>query len=235
MKETTQTHGQSPARQGRSGIFNLLHSGLLALALLCGLSASAQTITTTTNFTVNGVVPDGDPSGRASATNVSTPVVYITGLKVNLKLSGTFNGDLYCYLTHGAGHAVLLNRVGRRASSSLGYSDDGINVTFDDASTNGDVHIYRRTLGGSDTKAITGALTNTWAPDGRTTSPTNVLDTDSRTALLSSFNGVNPNGEWVLYVADLEAGDIYTLNNWGLEITGYTAPSITMQPTNQSA
>src|ERR1043165_3914925 len=103
MKETTQTHGQSPARQGRSGIFNLLHSGLLALALLCGLSASAQTITTTTNFTVNGVVPDGDPSGRASATNVSTPVVYITGLKVNLKLSGTFNGDLYCYLTHGAG------------------------------------------------------------------------------------------------------------------------------------
>jgi subtilisin-like proprotein convertase family protein len=68
-------------------------------------------------------------------------------------------------------------------------------------------------------------LTDSWAPDARVASPTNVLDTDARSAFLGSFNGVDPNGEWVLFVADMEAGDIYTLDSWGLEITGDTAPT----------
>src|SRR5260221_391476 len=46
---------------------------------------------------------------------------------------------------------------------------------------------------------------------------------------------MNPNGEWVLFVADMEAGDIYTLNNWGLEITGFTPPTIVSAPANTSA
>jgi len=147
-----------------------------------------------------------------------------------LKLTGTWNGDLYCYLTHSSGYTVLLNRVGRRSTSSLGYGDEGFNVTFDDASTNGDIHIYRRTLSTNESMSISGALTNVWAPDGRTANPATVLDTSSRTALLSSFNGLNPNGEWVLFVADMESGDIFTLDNWGLEITGYTPPSIVSSP-----
>src|SRR5438477_9047702 len=100
MKQTTQNETESPVRQGRSGTIKLLKCGLPMLLLACGLAASAQTVTTITNFTVGAGVPDGDTSGRASATNVSTPIVYVTGLKVNLKLSGTFNGDLYCYVTH---------------------------------------------------------------------------------------------------------------------------------------
>src|SRR6266478_22282 len=230
MKTTTATNAQSPAACGWATMTTVLKCGLLALALASGLGAYGQTMTTTTNFSVNAAIPDAVPSGLASAKIVSTPIAYISGLKVSLKLTGTWNGDLYCYLTHSSGYTVLLNRVGRRSTSSLGYGDEGFNVTFDDASTNGDIHIYRRTLSTNESMSISGALTNVWAPDGRTANPATVLDTSSRTALLSSFNGLNPNGEWVLYVADMETGDIYTLDNWGLEITGYTAPQITMQP-----
>src|SRR5260370_34558669 len=162
--------------------------GLMVLSVL---TASAQT-TTLTNFPVGTMIPDDDPSGLASAQTVSTPITYLTGVKVTLKVSGTFNGDLYCYLTHGSGHTVLLNRVGRRSSSSLGYGDSGFDVKFDDAATNGDVHAYRLTLNGSNTSPISGALTNVWAPDGRTNSPFAVLNTDPRTAVLSSFNGSAP-------------------------------------------
>src|SRR5262249_32630832 len=103
--------------------YNPLRTGLLAIALASGLSASAQTITTSTNFTVGATVPDADASGLASAKIVSTPIASITGIKVNLKLSGTFNGDVYCYLAHNGTNAILLNRVGRSPTSSLGYSD----------------------------------------------------------------------------------------------------------------
>ncbi|TAL04463.1 MAG: DUF5011 domain-containing protein, partial [Verrucomicrobia bacterium] len=230
---TTKHHLPRVSNAISTGLSSLIKFALLALTLVCGLHVSAQTSTLTTNFVVGAGIPDASPSGVASAKTISTPIASITGLKVSLKLSGTFNGDLYCYLTHSSGHSVLLNRVGRRSASNLGYGDDGINVTFDDAATNGDIHNYRLTLNGNHNLPITGALTNTWAPDGRTNSPYAVLDTDARAALLSSFNGLNPNGEWVLYVADVEAGDLYTLDNWGLEITGYTSPTITANPAGQ--
>jgi subtilisin-like proprotein convertase family protein len=72
-------------------------------------------------------------------------------------------------------------------------------------------------------------LTGVWAPDARVADPINVLDTDARSAFLSSFNGLDPNGEWVLFVADLAAGDIHILDNWGLEMTGDTAPTAPQQ------
>jgi hypothetical protein len=37
----------------------------------------------------------------------------ITDVNVGLQLSGGWNGDLYAYLVHSSGFAVLLNRVGR--------------------------------------------------------------------------------------------------------------------------
>src|ERR1043166_8059908 len=232
-----QTHHPSCGGQGRSGVLNLLQAGWLALTLVCGPAALAQTVTSTTNFLVGSTVPDGNLSGLVSAKTISTPVVYATDVNVTLKLTGTFNGDLYCYLTHGSAQSILLNRVGRRADNSLGYNDAGFDVTFDDAAANGDLHVYRLKLNGNNSTPISGALTGTWAPDARATSPTNVLDTDTRdaNALLSTFNGLDPNGEWVLFVADLEAGDLYTLDSWGLEITGYVAPTITMNPLDQAA
>ncbi len=207
----------------------------MAAALACGAAAGAQTITDATNFVVGAAIPDGDKSGLASAQTISSPITSVTGLKVSLKLSGTWNGDLYCFLTHGAGHCVLLDRPGRSVASELGYNDVGLDVTFDDAATNGDIHVYRLQFSGGQGTAIAAPLTGAWAPDGRVTSPINALETDERSAFLSSFNGTDPNGEWVLFVADLETGDLHTLESWGLEITGDTAPAGLAQRLSQSA
>src|SRR5207249_8392140 len=138
-KPTNPTHPGLRALHG-CAMMTLLKRCLLASALAFGPTVSAQTLTITTNFTIGAAVPDASPSGVASARTVSTPIAYVTGLKVALNLTGSFNGDLYCMLTHSSGHAVLLNRVGRRADSDLGYSDAGFNITFDDSATNGDVH-----------------------------------------------------------------------------------------------
>jgi subtilisin-like proprotein convertase family protein len=225
MKYMHQSTKHNHRRRQSTAISSLLKRCLMGTALAWGLTAAAQPLTTTTNFIVGAMVPDGDMSGMASVQTISTPITNLTDLKVSLKLSGTWNGDLYCFLTHGAGHSVLLNRVGRCSALDLGYNDAGLDATFDDAATNGDIHAYRLQFSSSQGTPIPGVLTSVWAPDGRVANPTNVLDTDARSAFLGSFNGVDPNGEWVLFVADMEAGDIHILDNWGLEITGYTAPT----------
>ena len=225
-RNMNQSTKRNRSRQAPTALSSLLKSCLTLTALAWGLAASAQTFTTTTNFTVEAMVPDSDASGLASVQTVSTPITSLTNLKVSLKVSGTWSGDLYCFLTHGTGHTVLLNRVGRCSASDLGYNDAGLDVTFDDAATNGDIHVYRLQLSSSQGTPIPGSLTNAWAPDARVAYPTDVLDTDARSAFLGSFNGVDPNGEWVLFVADMEAGDIHMLESWGLEITGDTAPIV---------
>src|SRR5438270_629242 len=118
------------------------------------------------NFPVGLEIPDDAPSGLASSKIVSTPIAYITKVKATLKLSGTWNGDMYCYLVHSSGRTVLLNRVGRRAGSSLGYGDEGFDVTFDDSAN--DIHTYRLQVTADQSVPITGVLTNAWAPDART-------------------------------------------------------------------
>jgi len=199
---------------------------LTLTALVSSLPASAQTFITTTNFTVDTMVPDADASGLANLQNISTPITNLTGLRVALKVTGTWNGDLYCFLAHGTNQAVLLNRLGRTETSKLGYNDAGLTLIFDDSATNSDIHLYRLQLTGSQGTAIPGPLTDSWAPDARVTSPTDVVDADTRSAFLGSFNGVDPNGEWVLFVADMEAGDIHMVDSWALEMTGYTAPIV---------
>ena len=221
MKQSTDWN---PARHAPTALSSLLKFCLTLTALAWGLTASAQPFTTTTNFAVMAMVPDADASGLASVQTVSTPITNLTGLKVAVKVSGTWNGDLYCFLAHGTNYSVLLNRLGRTDASNLGYNDMGLDLIFDDAATNSDIHVYRLQLTGSQGTPLPGPLTGSWAPDARVTGPTNVLDTDTRSAFLGSFNGVDPNGEWVLFVADMEAGDIHVLDSWALEITGDAAP-----------
>ncbi len=224
MKNTNRNTEPNRARRAPAARSSLRTLCLVATTLAWGFTASAQPITTTTSFMVDAMVPDGDASGLASVQTIATPITNVTGLKVALKVSGTWNGDLYCFLTHSTGRSVLLNRLGRSSAGNLGYNDVGMDVTFDDAAANGDIHVYRLQLGGSPGTPLPGSLTSVWAPDARVASPTNVLETDERSALLGSFSGVDPNGEWVLFMADLEAGDIHLLESWGLEITGDAIP-----------
>ena len=234
-KNTDQSPKLNCSRSQRAARSSWLKLCLTGTALAWGFTASAQTFTTSTNFTVGAMLPDGDKSGLVSAQTISTPITNLTGLRVALKVSGTWNGDLYCFLAHGTNHSVLLNRLGRGDASNFGYNDLGLDLIFDDAATNGDIHVYRLQLTAGQGTPLPGPLTDSWVPDARVTSPSNVLDTDARSAFLSSFNGVDPNGEWVLFVADLEAGDIHFLDSWGLEITGDTAPTEPEQSLAQSA
>src|SRR2546423_3455738 len=148
----------------------------------------------------------------------------ISDVDVRLTISGSWNGDLYGYLVHSSGFTVLLNRVGRGSGNSFGYGDGGFSVTFDDqASQTVDFHFYQAASGYNSSSLQGGTH---WRPDGRNIDPNSpgaALDSTSPTALLSSFNGLNPNGTWTLFLADVSGGAPNTLVNWGLDITGTAA------------
>ena len=200
---------------------------LIAVIMLVCLWAAtpllrAQTIETYT-FTTNRLVPDGNAAGLSDVRNINSAIGNITSLKVGFKVTGEFNGDLYVYLRHSGGYAVLLNRPGKIAGNSVGYADNGFNVTFQDGAANGDVHLYQNFT----TPAAGSPLTGTWQPDGRTNDPANVTDAATRTTALSSFNGLSAAGEWALYVSDVESGGTNMLTEWSLQISGAAYPTLT--------
>ena len=95
---------------------------------------------------VNQLIPDGDSSGLASTVNISGQTGSVADVTVNLDINGFWNGDLYAYLVHGNGFAVLLNRVGSTSSDIYGYGDSGMNVTFSDNAANGNIHYYQNIM-----------------------------------------------------------------------------------------
>ncbi len=196
---------------------------MLALLLAgTGICAYGQIVETyTTN--VNEAIPDGNASGLSSVLSISSSITNLASVKVTLNVAGQFNGDLYCYLRHvgsdGTNFCILLNRVGRSATNSSGYADSGMDVLFDDTSTN-DIHTYQTVT----IPASGNPLTGTWQPDGRAVDPDQVLDTSPRTTSLSSFTGTDASGQWTLYVADLATGGTNMLAGWGLELNGIGPP-----------
>ena len=193
-----------------------------AALAIAGCIATAQTTVTNLFPNLNKVIPDGQATGMSDTRTLtfSNPLfVSISDIQVSLTIAGGFNGDLYGYLVHDSGFAVLLNRVGRTSSNLLGYGDAGMNLTL--SASGNDIHNYA-----SHSPIFDGdQLTGTWAPDGRNVDPESVLDSDEQTALLGSFNGTNPNGNWTLFLADLDYGEEGTLVQWGLVISAIPEPS----------
>lgn len=185
----------------------------LLLVLLGTLNSSAFAAQFTFN-SINLAIPDGSPVGVSNTQTLGPGLGAIADLNVTLEISGNYNGDLYVTLVHGSGFSVLLNRTGRTAADSFGYGDTGFDVTLDDQASNGDIHNYQLALG----SAPSGALGGIWAPDARDVNPATTLDTHSRTALLSSFNGLDASGDWTIFLADMESVGTSTLVSWGLEI-----------------
>ena len=167
-------------------------------------------------------IPDNNAAGVTDTMNVASTINSIMRVKVRLKISGTFNGDLQVKLTHGGQTAYLMNRVGRTAASNFGYPDDGVDIFLEDLpnAPNGDVHIYQTVTGGNLPNGV--PLTGTWQPDGRTAAANVVLDTSPRTAFLATFAGLAANGNWDLNILDNAGGDLHRLEQWELEITGTT-------------
>ena len=148
-------------------------------------------------------VPDNNANGWVDSRTLSGLNGTVSGLAVTLDLTGGWNGDLYAYVQYGNGFTVLLNRVGVSEAPPSGNAGEGFQVTFSADGTPG-LHTY---LGNG-----SGVLTGTWQPDGTG---------------FNSFLGLNPNGDWRLFVADLNSMDVMTVNSWGLhlELSAVPEPS----------
>lgn len=172
---------------------------------------------------LNLLIPDNDPLGIARTLDVAeSGSILSVGIRLNIGIPETENawiGDLYAYLQHDTGISILLNRPGRTSTATFGYDDDQpLALSFSDTAANGDIHRYRTALNGSESASLVALLTGAWVPDGRNTDPDSVLDTDPRNALLASFNGQNPSGQWTLFIADFSGGGLSRLDSWGLDI-----------------
>src|SRR5712675_1895402 len=119
---------------------------ILSGAVMALCITAAQGTLWTTNFSINAAIPDADESGFSSTKSVNglftdlplNNTTVITDIRVTLNISGGYNGDLYGYLVHDSGFAVLLNRVGVASTNGFGYSTTGFNVTI--ATGGNDIH-----------------------------------------------------------------------------------------------
>ncbi len=185
-------------------------------ALVVSATAASAAVSLTETYLVPGApVPDNDPVGLVFTVPVGTGITLITQVEVTLLGSGGWNGDLYAYITHQSGFAVLLNRPGRSAALPDGSASSGLSITLADAAA-ADVHTALPTAG---------PASGSFQPDARTTDPALVLDSDPRSAFLSSFEGLDANGDWTLFIADLSPGETVTLESWSLSITGIPEPA----------
>lgn len=177
---------------------------LLIALLLCGGVSTASTVITH-SWDVSATVPDNSTTGWSDTRTITSTAGSITDVQVHLKISGGFNGDLYAYLAHDSGFAILLNRPGRTAANPDGSFTTGVDAVFSSAA-------------GMDAHQASG-FTGIFQPDGRNVSPYEVTDASPRTALLTSFAGGDPSGEWTLFIADLAALQQSTVLEWGITIT----------------
>src|ERR1035437_4029976 len=196
---------------------------VFSLALMMGWTAQGGIIYST--FADSGNIPDGSPSGSGGTASVSGFLPSISDISVKLNISGGCNGDLYACLSYGGVLVPLLNRVGVTGTGTgdaFGYEDTGFNVTLGSAGAH-DVHFY-----GDYSPSINGSgqLTGTWQPDGRAIDPLSApgsFDSASRVGF-GSFNSMNPNRSWTLFVADLSGGGQSQLVSWELDITAVPEP-----------
>jgi hypothetical protein len=203
--------------------------GLLKLfaVLVVGLCLSARGGIIYSSFPNGGNVPDGTSAGWSGTATASGFLPTIADVSVNLNISGGFNGDLYAYLSYNGVLVPLLNRVGVTGTgggSGFGYGDTGFNITLGSSAAH-DVHFYGNyspSLNGS------GQLTETWQPDGRAIDPLSSpgnFDSASRVTF-GSYNNLNPNGTWTLFIADMSSGGGQSqLVGWSLDITAVPEPA----------
>ena len=177
---------------------------ILSIVVGAGLPAWASLFTSSPG----AVIPDNNPSGYANTISVSGLGSQLTGVIVQLNISGGYNGDLLAYLTYGGQTVTLLNRVGTGGGNTYGYADTGFAITLNDSGSTG-LHNYQAN---SPTYNGSGQLTGTWQPDS------------GGTTFSSAYGGVDPNGTWQIFFADMSAGDQSTLVSWSLDITAVPEP-----------
>jgi len=211
---------------------------LVCIAGLVGLAATAtaQVFTYAVDPDKQSI-PDGDLNGSTFIGTVSgvTSALSTNSFIVSLNIVGdpiANNGDFYAFLRDPNGDiAYLLNRVGSPANGGIGYADNGMNVRFYDGSDEAnhaftDVHWYQLDPVYGGVPGDNG-LTGIFRPDGRSIDPLSnpgLFQTAARDSTFSVFQGINPNGDWGLFVADVSSGGSAKLVSWGLEFTPIPEP-----------
>src|ERR1041385_37668 len=109
----------------------------LLIALMLGVCAGSHgALYTFTGSTPNGgVIPDDNLSGWSSSLAVSGAAGSVIDVRVNLNISGGYNGDLYAYLSYNGTLVPLLTRVGTGGGDDFGFSTSGMTVTLADSGT----------------------------------------------------------------------------------------------------
>lgn len=192
----------------------IIHSIILGAAILNAPAAVLSYSWTDFGGNSSLPIPDANATGVSDTRSILAEALEILMVTVFFETVAEFNGDLYVTVQHNSGFSVLLNRPGRSAENSFGYSDQGFNVAFRDNAANGDVHTYRQTVTLSEGSPLTGI----WQPDARTADPATSLTSSPRTAPLSSFQGQSVAGEWTLFAADVSPGGQAQILSWGVEI-----------------
>ena len=190
---------------------------LTACALILAPFCATAATTLVSNKVVNSAIPDNDDRGLASVIAVTGGGQTVTSVEVTLTTRNGWNGDMYAYLEHNGVVSMLLNRPGRTAADLAGAASSGMQLSFTDSAL-ADIHT-----------AITGTYgvqaAGTYQPDARAADPGLVTDSSGRSLYLSGFNGQIADGGWTLFVADLSAGGVATLDNWSLTVTAVPEPS----------
>jgi len=196
---------------------------LCCSALALALTARAGIISYSPSNPVNLTINDGDPIGHTLTATASGYLPTIIDIRVSLNIvgvdGGVCNGDLYCYLSYNNTLVPLLNRVGVQTGDAFGYGTAGMNVTLaGDPGGYADIHWTEFPTSGG-----------TYAPDGRLISPamppSDPGDFDNNGTIgFSAYDGMNPNGTWTLFIADMSGGDQLQLVSWSLQITAVPEP-----------
>jgi len=152
--------------------------------------------------TFNQTILDGSPAGMWNSISVSGLGSSLSSISVTLSVSGGNNSGLYAYLTYNGTLAVLLNRPGVTSGTPFGDTSAGL------------------------TETLTGtALYSAVSPLSSYTSFTTPGSSTSFSDN-SLYGGVNPNGTWTLFFADVSAGGgDATLHGWSLDITAVPEPT----------
>lgn len=184
---------------------------LLTSALLAVLALPTSAATVTLTQQVNTAIPDNNDTGLVSIIPFASADTHLTQIEVLIETSGGWNGDLYAYLEHNGSLAVLLNRPGKTAADPAGSASSGMEVRLTDSAL-ADIHTAISADAGL-------PAVGTYQPDARAADPGVVSDESPRSRFLATFTGLDPNGLWTLFIADVSAGDTATLQSWSLTIS----------------
>lgn len=144
------------------------------------------------------------------AFDTAIPVAGITGntssVTIKINITHSWDGDLVIYLRDPTNKWLEL-------SFSNGSSgDDYIDTIFDDA-------------GLMNIASGSAPFTGNFQPEGYLYGSGGYMDRTGSIATLAGYNGLNPNGTWILRISDENSGDIGRFLSATLNITGTVLPA----------